>query len=278
MGDAADNLSNQRGGLDEALSEKFNVTNGLQRKYLEGDKETTENFKNSKGVVAPNFLEPWLADKLYSFIAIESPSDWWAYATNETVDGTIKRGSSIANKEVFQIFAENKVQRDSMYNGALNCLKNKKFGSAYSKQLGNSPGKWKFHNENCDCIICDSNLNGIFRKGGEFEAAVSNIVSEDVEIVNLQWVRFSAGDFIAPHSTHNSGNIAFSLSMNKNWFPMWGGNRIFLDEDMNITDTAPSTFNTLSLWDVRECKTWSAVTPVIPTIQQSRYAILGWLS
>ena len=67
MGDAADNLSNQRGGLDEALSQKFNVTNGLERKYLEGDKETTKNFKDSKGDVDPNFLEPWLADKLYSY-------------------------------------------------------------------------------------------------------------------------------------------------------------------------------------------------------------------
>ena len=276
MGDAADNLSNQRGGLDEALSEKFNVTKGMERKYLEGDKQTTENYKQARGVVVQNFLEPWLADRINSFMAIESPSSWWTYTTAETVGGTAKT-QRVMNREVFQIFAENKVERDAMFNDALNCFKNKVFSYSYSKQMGNSPDKWKFHNEDCDCFICESNTNGIFRKDGEFEAAISNIVGEKVEISTLQWTRFSAGDFLAPHTDNNHGKVAFSLFMSKDWFPMWGGNLVFLDDNMQITDTAPSAFNTLVLWDVSDGKTWHSVSPVISTIQESRYALSGWL-
>tara|TARA_B100000424_G_scaffold270122_1_gene268676 strand:+ start:5377 stop:6213 length:837 start_codon:yes stop_codon:yes gene_type:complete len=275
MGEAADNLSNQRGGLDEALSEKFNVTNGMERRFLEGDPQVIENFRTAGGCFIPNFLEPWLANQMNSFMAIECPSDWWSYCTAETI-GTGDK-ARVQNREVFQIFAENKGERDAMYHGALKDFKDKKFAFSYSRQQGNYKGLWKFHKEGCDCFICTQNTTGIFRPDGEFEAAISKIVGSPHKISTIQWTRFSAGDFLAPHTDKGNGNIAFSLYLTKDWHPMWGGNLTFISPEGYISDTVPSQFNSLVLFDVGKSDAMHAVSPVINNIQQSRYAITGWL-
>ncbi len=274
-------LSEQNEGrVQQAIeSEEFNVTNGLERRFLEGDKEVTENFKTGRAVFTRDFLEGWLADQIHEFMAITSPSDWWSFVSAETVGGNDQTARTMT-REVFQIQAENKGERDSMWYEAMRSLKEGKFSYAYSQQKGNYPGKGGVHGEagtNCNCYICNTHENGIFRPNGEFEAAMTKIVGEPVELIGLQWTRFSANDFLAPHTDDSNGKYAFVLNFTKDWRPTWGGNLTFYGPDGYILDTAPTVFNSLTLFEVGSNDNYHGVSPVIPTLNKNRYAISGWV-
>ncbi len=276
---AAESDKNELGRQSEHLKEsidsvEFNLTNGMERRFLEGEPEAIKNFEETKAVFINNFLELWLADRIHSVLAVETPSDWWSYVTSEIVGrGVTERPMP---REVYQIFAENKTERDSMWYEAMRTLKEKKFGYSYSYQKGNYPGQPNgAHGDECTCFICHQHHEGIFRPKGEFEGAMSKLIGEPVTVNGLQWTRYRANDFLAPHTDDGNGHFAFVYNVTKDWHPIWGGNLTFFNEDGYISDTAPVVFNSLAVWEVGG---WHGVTPVIPTIQQSRYAISGWLA
>lgn len=259
------------------LGGEHNLTQGLERRFLEGPTTSTKQFKETGGCATPNFLEDWLADQFLGFLEVECPSDWWAYCTAETVGGRLET-EKLLHREAFQITAENKADRDAMHQDALTSFKQTKFGYSFSKQQGNYPDKWKFHIDTCSCYICTAHSEGIFRKGGQFEAACSNIVGKEVELKTIQWTRYRGGDFFAPRNDADNGTYAFSLLLSKDWSPLWGGNLVFLDDSGQVSDTAPSQPNTFIIYDLSGGKAYHAVTPVIPTLQPSHYSITGWLA
>jgi len=277
----AEDLNNQSKNLSSAIEEggEFNLTNGLERRFLEGDPKTIKDFKEGRAIFVNDFFELWLADQLHEFMAITSPSDWWSYVSAETVGGN-EATSRTMTREVFQILAENKTERDAMWYEAMRSFKNAKFSYSYSQQVGNYPGRGGVHGnagKDCDCYICTTHESGIFRPGGEFEAAMSKIVAEPVELVGLQWTRFSANDFLAPHTDDSNGKYAFIINLTKDWKPTWGGNLTFYGPDGYILDTAPVIHNSLTLFEVGSNDNYHGVSPVIPTLNKSRYAISGWV-
>lgn len=268
MGQIAEELRNQHEHLDEALnSTEFNVTRGLQRKYLEKNEAYSNEFKESGALLLPEFLENWLADNIYGFLTVDAPSTWWAYTSGETDES----GFSLT-KEVNQIFAENKGERDAMHAQAFNAYKKNKYSYAYAKQIGNHPTLWSNHAEGCGCFICNSLNTGIFKPGGEFEAAVSNVLGSKYKINTLEWSRFNSNDFYGPREV-KQGMVGFSLYLTKNWSPLWGGNLVFIDDKEYISETVPSQYNSLCLFKAGT----TAITPVIPNFQKSCYCLMGVL-
>ena len=199
---------------------------------------------------------------MYSFLAIESPSNWWAYKTGETN----KEGFSEVH-EVYMIEAGNKGERDAMYANAFTSFKQNKFSYSYSAQMGNRFDQWNYHQEGCDCFICYHNQEGLLKPDGFFENTASEIMGGPVSISTLEWARYSAGDFYGPRNL--TGNQkGFMLILNEDWNPMWGGNLVDIDEFTVL----PTSYNQLTLFDGT-----TGITPIIPSVQQSLYCLTGTL-
>jgi hypothetical protein len=201
---------------------------------------------------------------IHSFLYVESPKDWWAYVTGDT-----DNNGFLQTQEVAQIFSSNKGERDSMLHKAYTSFKQGEPSYSYSRQMGNYPGKWNYHAEGCDCFICKSYTEGIFKPGGEFETLVSKEVGKDIEIETFEWVRYSSNDFYGERKL-NPGQYGFSLPVS-DWNPLWGANLVGFKPDNTIFNFAQD-FNALSLWDGK-----TAITPVIPGLLDDCYVLTGTL-
>tara|TARA_R100000008_G_scaffold15463_1_gene7533 strand:- start:1699 stop:2370 length:672 start_codon:yes stop_codon:yes gene_type:complete len=204
-------------------------------------------------------------DNIHSFLSIDSPSNWWAYVSSYTSSD----GFSM-NDEVPQIQPTNKGKRDVMQINAFNSFKAGRPGYSYSRQMGNYPDKWSYHIEGCNCFICESQLNGIFKPGGKFEDLTSSIAGKPLIIETLEWMRYGSGDFYG-HRRLQNHQYGFCISATKEWNPLWGGNLVGWKAN-NEFFTLPQDYNTLCLWDGT-----TAVTPVIPSLFQDLYVLSGTL-
>ena len=215
--------------------------------------------------VIENVLDIEEVGLIHSFLSVESPKDWWAYAAGHT-----DNSGFLNTSEVSQIFANNKGERTAMLNTAYESFKKGQPSYSYSRQIGNYPGKFSYHVEDCDCFICDSHENGIFKPGGKFEAIASDELGKQVKIETIEWARYSSNDFYGERVLH-PGQFGFSLFVTPNWNPLWGGTLLGWKQD-NTLFNLTQDYNSLCLWGGK-----TAITPIISGLLNDCYVITGTL-
>jgi hypothetical protein len=91
--------------------------------------------------------------------------------------------------------------------------------------------------------------------------------------------RYRSGHFLAPHLDKNNGKLAFVINLSRNWFPKYGGNLHFLNDNRTeILHTLTPTFNNLVLFEVPPEGIPHYVSHVAPNVKNTRYAVSGWYS
>ncbi|HVC37448.1 MAG TPA: 2OG-Fe(II) oxygenase family protein [Gammaproteobacteria bacterium] len=93
---------------------------------------------------------------------------------------------------------------------------------------------------------------------------------------NAQATRYMPGHFLKQHTDNDAERgreLAYVISLTKNWQAHWGGLLHFMDGEGRVIDTFVPRFNTLSLFLV---PTPHCVSLVAPFATSSRYSITGW--
>jgi len=94
---------------------------------------------------------------------------------------------------------------------------------------------------------------------------------------DAQVTRYRKGDFLTRHLDIVPGEtrrFAYVLGLSNNWHPDWGGLLQFFERNGTPTTALSPVFNSLSLFDVSEVHSVTAIAPFAPF---SRYSITGWL-
>lgn len=102
---------------------------------------------------------------------------------------------------------------------------------------------------------------------------VTGLRSTDAE---SQFTRYTAGQYLTRHRDTLDGNkrqLAFVLSLSKQWHPDWGGLLHFYEEDGEVQEVWTPRFNTLQLFHIKQIHGVSLVAPCAP---HGRYSLTGW--
>jgi Rps23 Pro-64 3,4-dihydroxylase Tpa1-like proline 4-hydroxylase len=94
---------------------------------------------------------------------------------------------------------------------------------------------------------------------------------------DAQATLFAPNHFLAMHDDRGTGEegrqVAYVLSLARDWRPDWGGYLLFYDEDDDVIAGMKPRFNCLNLFRVPQRHNVSYVPPFAPL---GRYAITGW--
>jgi len=94
---------------------------------------------------------------------------------------------------------------------------------------------------------------------------------------DAQATLFAPGQFLSMHDDsheHEGWQVAYVLSLAKDWRPDWGGYLMFYDEEGDVIAGLRPRFNALNLFAVPQSHNVTYVPPFAPV---ARYAITGWL-
>jgi Rps23 Pro-64 3,4-dihydroxylase Tpa1-like proline 4-hydroxylase len=100
---------------------------------------------------------------------------------------------------------------------------------------------------------------------------------KEIKRADAQVTRYRIGDFLTRHLDIVPGEtrrFAYVIGLSDNWHPDWGGLLQFFERNGTPTTALSPVFNSLSIFDVSEVHSVTAVAPFAP---QSRYSITGWL-
>ena len=108
-----------------------------------------------------------------------------------------------------------------------------------------------------------------------------DIINEITLLKNLkntdgQLTQYKGGDFLTRHKDNISGEtreIAYVISLSKNWHPDWGGLLQFFHDDGTPGLTLAPLFNNIVLFDVNKVHSVTNVASFAPI---KRYSITGW--
>lgn len=110
------------------------------------------------------------------------------------------------------------------------------------------------------------------------QSLIEKITGENKIVkADAQVTRFRPGDFLTRHQDIVPGEtrrFAYVIGLSDIWHPDWGGLLQFFERDGTTTTSLTPQFNSLSLFDVSEIHSVTAVTPFAP---RNRYSITGWL-
>ena len=94
---------------------------------------------------------------------------------------------------------------------------------------------------------------------------------------DAQATLFAPNHFLAMHDDRGTGEegrqVAYVLSLAREWRPDWGGYLLFYDDDDDVIAGMKPRFNCLNLFRVPQRHNVSYVPPFAPV---GRYAITGW--
>ncbi|MCC2977361.1 2OG-Fe(II) oxygenase [Sphingomonas sp. PL-96] len=94
---------------------------------------------------------------------------------------------------------------------------------------------------------------------------------------DAQATLFAPNHFLAMHDDRGTGEegrqIAYVLSLTRDWRPDWGGYLLFYDDEDEVIAGMKPRFNSLNLFQVPQRHNVSYVPPFAPL---GRYAITGW--
>ena len=108
----------------------------------------------------------------------------------------------------------------------------------------------------------------------EFIRKVSGV--ENIIRANAQATRYMPGHFLKQHTDNyveRGRELAYVVSLTKNWQAHWGGLLQFMDSEGRVIDSYVPRFNALSLFRVPAPHCVSFVAPFATSI---RYSITGW--
>jgi len=100
---------------------------------------------------------------------------------------------------------------------------------------------------------------------------------ENIDFLDAQATCYDAGHFLTSHDDVIKGKnrlAAFVFNFSQEWKSEWGGNLTFYNSKGEVDDVFVPSFNSLSLFTVGK---QHAVTMVNKSVEQSRFAITGWL-
>jgi len=98
----------------------------------------------------------------------------------------------------------------------------------------------------------------------------------DLKSADAQYTRYTSGQFLTRHRddvTNEERQIAYVLSLSKDWHPDWGGLLLFYKDDGTPREAWAPTFNTMSIFDIRHVH---SVTYVTPFAKGRRLSLTGW--
>ena len=99
---------------------------------------------------------------------------------------------------------------------------------------------------------------------------------ENIDYADAQATRYEPGHFLTSHDDIVPGKnrlAAYVFNLTTEWFPDWGGNLMFYDDENKISKVFVPLFNSLSLFLVGNKH---AVSTVSPFARRPRMAITGW--
>lgn len=109
----------------------------------------------------------------------------------------------------------------------------------------------------------------------DFVRAISGMPS--LIKADAQATLFAPNNFLAMHDDRGTGEegrqVAYVLSLAREWRPDWGGYLLFYDDDDDVIAGMKPRFNCLNLFRVPQRHNVSYVPPFAPV---GRYAITGW--
>lgn len=94
---------------------------------------------------------------------------------------------------------------------------------------------------------------------------------------DAQATLFAPGQFLMSHDDSHVAEgwqVAYVLSLAKDWRPDWGGYLMFYDEEGDVIEGLKPRFNALNMFAVPQRHNVSYVAPFAPI---GRFAITGWL-
>jgi Rps23 Pro-64 3,4-dihydroxylase Tpa1-like proline 4-hydroxylase len=144
-------------------------------------------------------------------------------------------------------------------------------------------GKFAYHfmkltvHDNIDTLPTHTKALCKHIQSQQFIDTANQIFNKKVtESKKLNITKYANGCFLNLHSDDvQNRKIAFIYYFNRNWRPDWGGTLNFVLDD-GIKCYNPE-HGSLIMFDIENSLNKHYVTQVSPMIQQSRYAIGGWL-
>ena len=216
-------------------------------------------FQKRQRLVVDNFLQENHAEKIGSFLKT-MPEDWW-FASS------FPNQNSTPEMEVHRSAKENAYFIERSRNAARHALDNNLFSYFFYRTTND-------HHESCACAYCDV---ARFIKSPELMAFLNQITNLDLTTVTECFAnRYSDGCWLSTHTDDVNGQLAFVYHLTKNWNPSWGGLYVAHNQDGGLS-TLPPSFNRLAIFSVTNSQTPHCVTPILPGISASRYAITGWI-
>ena len=218
-----------------------------------------DTYLKRERLVIDNFLEESFAEKLLGFLKT-MPEDWWFASSwpNQNLEDSM---------ELHRCAKVNNYYIERSRNAALHALDYNRFSYSFYRTNGD-------HHELCSCLYCEA---ARFIKSQPFLDFLNSITGLELTTVNECFAnRYSGGSWLSTHSDDVNGRLAFVYHLTKNWNSSWGGLYVAHNPDGSMS-VLPPTFNRLAIFGVGVNQTPHAVTPILPGVSQSRYAITGWI-
>lgn len=222
-----------------------------------------EEFAREGVVVVKDFLAPENADEIYRFLARDIPMAWWkAVVVPHPVNGGGDGLPCDARNR-----AEIERRRDSVM--PLYCAY--KFSYCFRRSVGD-------HAAGCDCPQCKYEAFMSSQEAIQWAGRLSGKDLSSAHTVFSSW--YDEGDFLAPHSDKDQGQVAFVLNLAKDWKFIYGGTLVLFEEDWKVPRRlVVPAFNSLVLFNIPKDGIPHCVTPVVTGANahgSKRVAISGW--
>lgn len=99
---------------------------------------------------------------------------------------------------------------------------------------------------------------------------------QDITHADANVTRFARSEFLTRHNDvipNETRRVAFVINLSPNWHADWGGLLQFFEADGASTHSWTPSFNSLSLFDVKNIHSVTCVSPFAPAL---RLSISGW--
>jgi SM-20-related protein len=206
-------------------------------------------------LVIPNAFPIEFAERVYSFLDVGMPADWWYCAA-----------LAFEKKRDFHENWEENARR-----------KMSEEGTAAGGGFGYYFHRTFEHEVTCDCPVCETRK---LLSTAELIRRVSGATGISLSTIGHNFASYYApGDFLSTHTDKDNGKVAFVWNLTKNWRPQWGGTLSLLNTDWRFVEkTVTPEFNSLVLFDVRGEGRPHFVSPVFPGVKEKRLAYSGWFA
>jgi len=206
----------------------------------------------------PNFLDNEKAEEIYTKV-ISMPDNWFMKSILPAVN----------NERRYLTLNEDLIQSDEYksylkYNEEV--YKSNKFAYRFSRTFDE-------HFDSCVCASCE--LNKYFRNE-EMLKRFSKIINENViELSETFLSKYIKDDFLSTHHDKGNGHYAFTYQLTKDWNPDHGGILHFV-ENNEIYKSVTPTFNTLTIFKIKDMPITDHFVSRIAVNDKARYAYTGW--